>query len=136
VAPEIDSRLLQKRLEAAQAEVEASLRQVEESWNRLSTTRKEMDASAPGEKLMQESGFARLQARLGTLPVIEQAKGILMAQSGCQPEEAFDILRRASQRTNVKVRDLAADIVRRTVERGRGSAAGGQPARPTSWRQG
>jgi hypothetical protein len=43
--------------------------------------------------------------------VIEQAKGIIMAQDGCGPEEAFDVLRRASQRTNVKVRELAAQIV-------------------------
>jgi hypothetical protein len=45
------------------------------------------------------------------MAVIEQAKGIIMAQNGCGPEEAFDLLRRASQRTNVKVRELAAQIV-------------------------
>jgi len=43
--------------------------------------------------------------------VIEQAKGIIMAQNGCRPEEAFDLLRRASQRSNIKVRELAAQIV-------------------------
>jgi hypothetical protein len=43
--------------------------------------------------------------------VIEQAKGIIMAQHRCGPEEAFDLLRRASQRTNVKVRELAAQII-------------------------
>jgi len=43
--------------------------------------------------------------------VIEQAKGIIMAQYRCEPEEAFDLLRRVSQRTNVKVRELAAQIV-------------------------
>jgi dihydrodipicolinate synthase/N-acetylneuraminate lyase len=43
--------------------------------------------------------------------VIEQAKGIIMAQNGCWPEEAFDLLRRASQRANVKVRELAVQIV-------------------------
>jgi AmiR/NasT family two-component response regulator len=53
--------------------------------------------------------------------VIEQAKGVLMAQAGCRPDEAFDILRRASQRTNVKVRDLAADIVERASGGGRSS---------------
>ena len=42
-----------------------------------------------------------------------------MAKSGCKPEEAFDILRRASQRTNVKVRDLAAEIVDKTSGQGR-----------------
>jgi ANTAR domain-containing protein/GAF domain-containing protein len=43
--------------------------------------------------------------------VIEQAKGILMAQHGCDSEEAFDLLRRASQRFNVPVRVLAVRLV-------------------------
>jgi GAF domain-containing protein len=44
--------------------------------------------------------------------VIEQAKGMLMAQSpGITPDEAFDLLRRASQRENVKLRDIARRIV-------------------------
>lgn len=46
--------------------------------------------------------------------VIEQAKGILMAQSGLNADEAFDLLRRASQRENRKLRDVAIDIVERT----------------------
>jgi len=49
--------------------------------------------------------------RLGSMPVIEQAKGILMAQHGGGPEEAFDLLRRASQRFNIPVRVLAARLV-------------------------
>jgi two-component system, response regulator / RNA-binding antiterminator len=57
-------------------------------------------------------------AQLGTTPVIEQAKGILMAQHGCGPEEAFDLLRRASQRFNVPVRVLAARLVHRVQRPG------------------
>ena len=45
------------------------------------------------------------------MPVIEQAKGILMAQHDCGPDGAFDLLRRASQRFNVPVRVLAARLV-------------------------
>jgi AmiR/NasT family two-component response regulator len=45
------------------------------------------------------------------MPVIEQAKGILMAQHRCGPEEAFDLLRRASQSANVRVSVLAARMV-------------------------
>lgn len=46
--------------------------------------------------------------------VIEQAKGFLMAQSpGLDAEAAFTLLRLASQRENVKLRDLARDIVER-----------------------
>jgi GAF domain-containing protein len=42
--------------------------------------------------------------------VIEQAKGILIA-SGLTDEEAFSSLRTRSQRTNVKLRDVAARVV-------------------------
>jgi hypothetical protein len=45
------------------------------------------------------------------MAVIEQAKGIIMAQQGCGPEEAFDLLRRASQRANIKVHVLSVRIV-------------------------
>ncbi len=47
--------------------------------------------------------------------VIEQAKGILMAQQRCGPDEAFDLPRRASQRANVKVNVLAAQIVKQVA---------------------
>ncbi|HYH51384.1 MAG TPA: GAF and ANTAR domain-containing protein [Acidimicrobiia bacterium] len=42
---------------------------------------------------------------------IEQAKGILMAQHRCSAEEAFAILTRASQRANVKLREVAQRLV-------------------------
>ena len=48
---------------------------------------------------------------------IEQAKGILMATQRCSPEEAFDLLRRASQRENRKLREIAAEIVARASGR-------------------
>ena len=48
--------------------------------------------------------------------VIEQAKGILMAAQHCDADEAFDLLVRASQRENVKVRDLAVRIVAGTAD--------------------
>lgn len=63
------------------------------------------------ESMPLDSELARLKARLDTMPVIEQAKGIVMAREGCGPEEAFDMLRRASQRGNVKVHVMAAVLV-------------------------
>lgn len=39
------------------------------------------------------------------------AQGVLMARQSISPGEAFDVLRRASQRTNRKLRDVAAEIV-------------------------
>ena len=43
--------------------------------------------------------------------VIEQAKGVLMAQRKIDAEVAFEILREASQRYNRKLRDIAVGIV-------------------------
>ena len=68
-------------------------------------------ATAARQDLLQRSEYARMAARLQTLPVIEQAKGIIMAQSHCGAAEAFDTLRRASQRSNIPVRELAARLV-------------------------
>jgi GAF domain-containing protein len=48
--------------------------------------------------------------------VIEQAKGVLMAQRHIDPEQAFEVLRDASQRYNRKLRDIAAGIVQSTHE--------------------
>ena len=61
--------------------------------------------------MLRASAPARRQAGLGCIPVVEQAKGIVMAQQGCRPEEAFDLLHRASQRAHVHVYVLAAQVV-------------------------
>ncbi|MET9632390.1 ANTAR domain-containing protein [Lentzea sp. NPDC006480] len=42
---------------------------------------------------------------------IEQAKGLLMGVRLCAPGEAFELLVRASQRANVKLRDVATALV-------------------------
>ena len=78
--------------------------------------RRQRRSSPAGRYLMQRSQYARLLARLESMPVIEQAKGIIMAQSHCGDAQAFDLLRHASQRSNVPVRDLAAQIVAKTAQ--------------------
>jgi GAF domain-containing protein len=50
--------------------------------------------------------------------VIEQAKGVLMAQRHVDAEQAFEILREASQRYNRKLRDIAVGIVAGTQPQG------------------
>lgn len=52
-----------------------------------------------------------LKAALQSRPVIDQAKGVLVAETGCTPDEAFGLLSTASQRANRKVRDIAEAIV-------------------------
>jgi AmiR/NasT family two-component response regulator len=42
--------------------------------------------------------------------VIGQAKGILMERLKVTPEDAFDLLRRASQQLNIKLREVARGL--------------------------
>jgi GAF domain-containing protein len=48
--------------------------------------------------------------------VIEQAKGVLMAQRHVDADQAFEILREASQRYNRKLREIALGIVASTQD--------------------
>jgi signal transduction protein with GAF and PtsI domain len=53
----------------------------------------------------------QMQQAMASRSVIDMAKGILMAQNRCTPDEAFTMLSHASQRSNRKLRDIAAAIV-------------------------
>jgi GAF domain-containing protein len=61
----------------------------------------------------------RLGDAMAARSVIEQAKGMIMAMQGCDEDEAFHMLVAASQRENVKLRDVAQRIVTDAVARGR-----------------
>jgi GAF domain-containing protein len=52
-----------------------------------------------------------LHQALSTREVIGQAKGILMARENCTDEEAFAMLSAASQKLNVKLREIAQIVV-------------------------
>lgn len=52
-----------------------------------------------------------LRIAMESRAVIEQAKGKLMAGSDCTPDEAFQMLVRASQREQIKLREVARRIV-------------------------
>ncbi len=56
---------------------------------------------------------ANLRAAMESRAVIEQAKGIIVAREHCTVDEAFAALARMSQRTNVKLRDVASTLVAR-----------------------
>ena len=58
-----------------------------------------------------------LEIAMRNRAVIEQAKGILMAQRRCDATEAFNILAAASQRANRKLREIAVAIVAGVTER-------------------
>ena len=56
---------------------------------------------------------ADLQGMLASRSTIDQALGVLMAQNRCTRDEAFGILRRASQHRNLKLRVVAATVIER-----------------------
>jgi len=60
---------------------------------------------------------AQLQQALASREIIGEAKGIIMERQSCTRDEAFDILRRAAQRENRKLRDLAEELVLRVEGR-------------------
>jgi AmiR/NasT family two-component response regulator len=106
-----------ERTDGAVRAVRAALRTVE-SEPELSLTLDDLDAIVSGlaavkAEQMQElrDEIENLKTALLSRATIEQAKGMLIAQSRLTPDEAFQLLVRASQRENVKLRDLAARMV-------------------------
>ena len=110
-------RINQARLAATAEETLASYRAVEETWRRSRMLIANSRTGRADRNFLEKSSFARLQARLETMPVIEQAKGLIVGRTGCRPDQAFDVLRQASQRANVPVRALAAQLVKDSIRR-------------------
>ena len=54
---------------------------------------------------------AQLERALQSRAIIDHAIGIVMAESRCDADQAFAILSRASNNRNIKLRDLAVEIV-------------------------
>jgi AmiR/NasT family two-component response regulator len=109
-------------------EFDAQAQRFEEAKSRLRATADSIQAGRSRRDMLYYSAVARLQARLETMPVIEQAKGIVMAQELCGPDQAFELPRTASQRANVKVHVLAERIVAHLASDGPESDA--EPSTP------
>lgn len=65
---------------------------------------------AVGDRVGLERLLLHLQETLESRDVIGQAKGILMDRRKIGPDEAFAILKRSSQRLNVKLREIAGAL--------------------------
>ncbi|MFI2640008.1 ANTAR domain-containing protein [Streptomyces sp. NPDC018610] len=77
-------------------------------------------AAERAERLGQlQQEVEQLRRAIASRPVIDQARGILMAAHACTPQQAWDILRETSQRSNTKLRTVAAWLT-----------AGAQPGGP------
>ncbi|WP_326647892.1 MULTISPECIES: ANTAR domain-containing protein [unclassified Streptomyces] len=66
--------------------------------------------------------LAGLRHALSTHPVIDMARGVIMATASCTPDQAWQVLVSVSQHTNIKLRDIAQHIVE--------GVAGEPPAEP------
>lgn len=60
---------------------------------------------------VEQMGTEDLRLLATSLPVIEQAKGILMGHYGCEATTAFTILQRWSSVEKIRLRDLADALV-------------------------
>ena len=72
---------------------------------------REMIAELQAEGQLSREHAAQMEAALSSSRMIGAAIGIIMASRLVSQNEAFDILKQASQRSNRKLRDLASEIV-------------------------
>ena len=91
---------------------------------RLVATHGALAVSAAQQRRRAEGVTAALQSNRD----IGAALGVLMARMLVTREQAFDLMRIASQRTNRKLRDIAADVLDTGTLAPRRSAAARRPA--------
>lgn len=70
-------------------------------------------ARVRAERDAYQRALAQREEQLASQPQIEQAKGILIRDLGLDAEEAFALLVRLSQHSNIKLRTVAAHVVQR-----------------------
>ncbi len=109
------AHLLAGQLRATRLKTSEQWQLIQAAWERTEQIRARRQAVRNDPDLLRYSAYARLQARLASMPVIEQAKGVIMAKYGWPEDQAFEALRRASQRENIKVRELAVRIMAQTA---------------------
>ncbi|WP_461084139.1 ANTAR domain-containing protein [Streptomyces deserti] len=74
----------------------------------------ELSLAERAELLREET--EQLKAALERRPVIDIARGVLMAVWSCTMEEAWEILVRVSQNTNTKLHDIAQAVIGTTQQ--------------------
>lgn len=69
------------------------------------------------ERAVRQSGLIaeQLQTALDNRVLIEQAKGVLMASAEIDVDQAFRLMRDYSRRNNHPVKDVARQVVNRTL---------------------
>ena len=85
----------------------------EDAGPRVDRARELAEAVAAGDAGRLTREVESLTEALGSRTIIANAVGLLMVSGGITRDDAFDQLRRASQRTNRKLRDIATELVER-----------------------
>ena len=70
-----------------------------------------IDATTSHRQAAARDATASIRASSESRAAIEQAKGVIMAVYGLEEEEAFDLLRQASNDANIAVKDIADTLV-------------------------
>ncbi|MEU2923617.1 GAF and ANTAR domain-containing protein [Streptomyces sp. NPDC007251] len=69
-------------------------------------------AIALAQRIADAQAFAdQMRTAMQSRSVIDQALGVVMGQRRCTADEAFGILRSASQHRNIKLRDLCTELI-------------------------
>jgi hypothetical protein len=71
--------------------------------------------------MAQQAVTDQLRASLASRSVIDWALGVIMGEERCSAGFAFEVLRRASQNRNIKLRQVAEEVIVRVT---------GEPSQP------
>lgn len=81
---------------------------------------------ALAQRIAATQEFAeQMRTAMKSRSVIDQALGMIMGRRRCTADEAFGVLRSASQHRNIKLRDLCAELITNIT---------GQPPNPPALR--
>lgn len=83
-----------------------------------------VDLTATLQRETEVAAREAVERATSTRSVIDQARGLVMGRLGINADEAFDLLVRLSNRTNMKLAVVAADLVALAESGGSGSTKG------------
>jgi hypothetical protein len=101
---------LAQRADTAEHRVEAANQRVADMEARSALDR-ELIATLQADGVLHQEHVSELQTALVSSRTIGAALGILMASRDIGQEDALHLLKETSQRTNIKMRDLAETLV-------------------------
>jgi hypothetical protein len=107
------------------ARLPAAFGAIDRAKGHLFATLARLALDSAEERADDEKKSANLIEALRTRELIGQAQGILMERERIQGDQAFDLLRRASQHMNIKLREVAETL----VETGESPQTGRAPSR-------